>query len=214
MWVGGPELLEGARLSRHKISNIYMTAWDRWQSCVNQNDSLWVKLHVDLQWLFHDCERGLARTCHPYTHIFWNHQWKFCMTKNVELFLNWFILAQRTCGMDLSFDLGACNVVSQKRIFLRTCNVFLPGTRRISTCNISWNYSLYNSKLTLGAVACCLCQKMLKQFWIKLVYQYFEINCILKNNNLCIFLYFLFLMQIPNFYGRGFAFLLILINII
>jgi len=56
-----------------------MSAWDLWQRYVNQNNSLWVKLHVNLQWRFHDCKRGLAQPCHPGTHVFWNLQWNCCM---------------------------------------------------------------------------------------------------------------------------------------
>jgi len=60
-----------------------------------------------------------------------------------------------------------CHLIQELAVlFLRTVSFlepvlsfFLPGTGRNSTGNISGKYSTYNSKLTLGAVACCLCQK-------------------------------------------------------
>lgn len=79
-----------------------------------------------------------------------------------------------------TIDLGTCKVVPQKCVFLRTANVILPGIGRISTCNTSWNYCLCNSRLTLGTVSCCLSLKLLKQFWIEIVHQYFEISSALK----------------------------------
>lgn len=83
------------------------------------------------------------------------------MIRNVLLFLNEFMLAETTYEMDLPFDLGTCKVVSQRCILELLVSLHLAKEGVLLAV---WNYSLYNSRFTLGAVACCLSQKLLKQF--------------------------------------------------
>lgn len=130
--VGGLKLLEGAGLSMHKISNIYMSSWGLWPPCANQNYSLLSKLHVNLHWFFYDCDRDLALTLH--TH-FLKLSAKLLGDQECVVVSEWIYVSRNNIWNESTIwfrSLQGCF----SEMYLRTASVFLPGIGRSSTCNI------------------------------------------------------------------------------